>query len=355
MKKNIFAIAVLISSLMSLYNSFNVHNTIMDSFKNSHPKEIFKVWHTVYKKGSEYNINTELGINKYKTFKANLQIIEKINKENRGYTLGINHLTDKTFDEVKQYYNLIDFNINDQRNKLRALASANLDDYEEGANIKPKNLKYNWSAINHTSFCRPIRDQGQCGSCWAFATVGLLEALWQLKNNKQLSDDLAPQQLVDCDTTSNGCNGGWIQGPIQYLLKDKYMDFETEYPYTAKDGTCYQDNVTNHSDILTKGLKMSWSAESVHSILLDGAVGTSVQVTSEFCMYRTGVLNTQCTGWPNHAVVIVGYGLENNVEYWLVRNSWGASWGDKGYIKIQRNDANKSSCHLTECGVQPQI
>jgi cathepsin L len=192
-----------------------------------------------------------------------------------------------------------------------------------------------------------VKDQGQCGSCWAFSAVCSMESAHFLKTGELLS--LSEQQVVDCDSTSYGCNGGWEDHAFAYAEKHG-LALESEYPYTARDGTCKQKTggveVSGYKDVTPDSIDALKSAIATQP--------TSVTIEADqycFQLYHSGVLDDPSCGTNlDHAVVAVGYGHDasNGKDYYIVRNSWGSSWGDQGYIKI----AMESGAGI--CGIQEQ-
>jgi len=203
-----------------------------------------------------------------------------------------------------------------------------------------------------TDVCMPpVRDQGQCGSCWAFATLPPLEYAHCKKTGTLLN--LSEQQLVDCSPYDNGCNGGFYTNAWYYLKYfATYSTTEAAYPYSSgtskTNGTCRASNTTSATMPQTRMATLSYSRIASDSAAIANAVSTygpiavAFYVDNAFFSYSSGVYTTEyCkTMTPldsiNHGVVIVGYGTENGVPFWIVRNSWGAGWGIQGYVKYLR-------------------
>ncbi|KAF8364896.1 hypothetical protein HHK36_033127 [Tetracentron sinense] len=186
----------------------------------------------------------------------------------------------------------------------------------------------------------PVKDQGHCGSCWTFSTTGALEAAYAQAFGKGIS--LSEQQLVDCAGAFNnfGCSGGLPSQAFEYIKYNGGLDTEEAYPYTGKDGACKfsSQNVGVH---VMESVNITLGAEDElkHAVAFARPVSVAFQVVKEFRFYAGGVYTSDtCGSTPmdvNHAVLAVGYGIENGVPYWLVKNSWGASWGDHGYFKME--------------------
>ena len=183
-----------------------------------------------------------------------------------------------------------------------------------------------------------VKNQGGCGSCWAFAATQAVESNHHIKNGKLYN--LAEQQLVSCDTKSYGCNGGYHMYAYDYLKVTPQV-LQGNYPYTAKTGTCDKNKekggvvYTTGKSLITRG-----SVSAHKAALGKGVLSISLAASSSvFQLYKSGILDsTSCGTSTNHAVGMVGYGTSNGVDYWIVRNSWGTGWGDAGYIKIAAYD-----------------
>jgi C1A family cysteine protease len=198
-----------------------------------------------------------------------------------------------------------------------------------------------------------VRDQGQCGSCWAFSAVGAMESRAFIKAiDKNGLLQLSEQQLVDCAGGSygnEGCNGGDMGAAFDYA-KDYGMMNRTDYPYTAMDGSCQYDG-NKVTKVKPSGHTMVTpnSAVALKTAIADGPVSVAIEAdTFVFQFYSGGILNSASCGTNlDHGVVAIGYGVDpTKGEYYIVRNSWGSSWGVKGYINIAIKDG------AGICGIQ---
>ena len=198
-----------------------------------------------------------------------------------------------------------------------------------------------------------VRDQGQCGSCWAFSAVGAMESRSYIRGiDKMGLLQLSEQQLVDCAGGSygnEGCNGGDMGAAFDYA-KDYAMMNRTDYPYTAQDGTCaYDGNKVTKVKPSDKTYVTPNSAVALKTAIADGPVSVAIEAdTFVFQFYSGGILNSAACGTNlDHGVVAIGYGVDQTKgEYYIVRNSWGASWGLRGYINIAIKDGQGI------CGIQ---
>ena len=208
-------------------------------------------------------------------------------------------------------------------------------------------IKKNWVAEGKVS---PVKDQGNCGSCWTFSSISVTETLQAIRRNKSPLQ-LAEQQLVDCCITplSHGCSGGEPTDAFNYI-KAKGIALSADYPYKAQDLPCKDKQVTPVLKLagyvnITEG-KTSDMENAIKTRTMAVGINASPYV---FRFYKSGVIDVGCPSDPiNHGVTVVGADTdENKVPYWLVRNSWGATWGDKGYVKLKRTpDGNPGVCGI---------
>jgi len=206
-----------------------------------------------------------------------------------------------------------------------------------------------------------VRDQGQCGSCWAFSAVGAMESRSFIKGiDPHGLLALSEQQLVDCAGGSygnEGCNGGEMNTAFQYA-QDFGMMNRTDYPYTAQDGTCKYNSNKWEVKPSGNGAVTPNSAIALKTAIADGPVSVAIEAdTFVFQFYSSGILNSaQCGTNLDHGVVAIGYGVDTTKgEYYIVRNSWGASWGNKGYILIAGGKDGNGICGIQMEPVYPEF
>jgi histolysain len=197
----------------------------------------------------------------------------------------------------------------------------------------------------------PIRDQAQCGSCYSFSSIGALESRYLIaKGSSDTSLDLSEQQIVDC-SSNNGCNGGSLEKSYMYV-KQHGSTTEQSYPYTAVQGQCKsftpKVKITGYSQVKPAG-----SEDSLVLAIEEGPVAVCIDASHiSFQLYNGGVYDEpKCTQKITHGVIAVGYGAENGQDYYLVKNSWGTSWGEAGYIKMSRNKNNQ--CAIASVAFYP--
>lgn len=199
----------------------------------------------------------------------------------------------------------------------------------------------------------PVKNQLACGSCWSFASTGALEAHYFLKHNQSVT--LSEQNLVDCVKENFGCEGGWMIPSFEYVRINGGINPEHIYPYQAVNSQCrYQ---SQYIAATCAGYQVIRSGDEQHMLEIvatKGPLAVAIEVNGNFMNYKQGIYNDHSCGQSvNHAVLVVGYGTENGQDYWLVKNSWGMEWGDKGYIKMARNQQNQ--CGIASFAVYPEV
>lgn len=206
----------------------------------------------------------------------------------------------------------------------------------------------------------PVKNQGQCGSCWTFSTTGCLEAHWKIYHGDTVY--LSEQQLVDCAQAFNnhGCNGGLPSQAFEYIRYNKGIMSEQTYPYKAYDGVCGFKPTEVEAQVQYGSYNITEKDENElkQAVRNIGPVSVSFQVISGFSSYTSGVYSVDNCGTTtkdvNHAVLAVGYGHDDasGMDYWIVKNSWGENWGDEGYFKIQRG---VNMCAIAMCNSYPLL
>jgi len=279
---------------------------------------------------------------RYTIWQDNLRRINEHNAGKSSVYLKMNHLGDLTTTEFKSMYNNYVKRVQKTGSTYLSPSHASVPD------------TIDWRTEGYVT---DVKNQGQCGSCWAFSTTGSLEGQHFKKTGKLVS--LSEQNLVDCSSKygNMGCNGGLMDQAFQYIKENGGIDTESSYPYKAVKGKC-KFTKANVGATVTGYVDVQEGSESK----LKEAVGTvgpvSVAIDAShfsFQFYSSGVYDeSACSSEQlDHGVLVVGYGTYQGKDYWLVKNSWGTSWGLDGYIRMSRNKNNQ--CGIASAASYPLV
>jgi len=305
------------------------------------------VFHFLYKK--EYNLDTETAIKRYKIFKNNLKVIEEHNAKKLSWWYSINEFTDLTDEEFNEL-----FNLKPKTNEIMELYEKFLDfdemaDKDDEIVIAPK------GDINWLHTLPPPRRQGACGSCWAFATMGAIESAYAIKNNK-ICPYLSPQQLLDCDTDDNACNGGTGIKSFRYIKWAGGAMMESDYPYVAKRETCKFDISKVKVKISNYSICATCAKERWLSLIAGGAISVSLSAKDGLKNYGGGIIKVsgdECKEIDHNVLAYAWTTEKTGAEFISIRNSWGESWGDKGNFHIYYTKEANDTCYVTKLGYLP--
>ncbi|KAL5552727.1 hypothetical protein UlMin_040128 [Ulmus minor] len=347
--------------LLGLSESFEFHEKDLASEESLW--DLYKRWrshHRVSRDLQEKQIH-------FNVFKANVKHVHEVNQMDKPYKLKLNKFADMTNHEFVRFYagsKVSHYRVLHGERPITGFMHENTSDLPPFVDWRKK------GAVTG------IKDQGNCGSCWAFSAVVAVEGINQIKTKELLS--LSEQELVDCNKKNRGCEGGLMQFAFKFLKKHGGVTTEQNYPYKGIDESCNTSKVrqinqfinnkstifhltmcngvrflqiTNSPVVIIDGYEMV--PENDENALMKAVANQPISVSidaggKDFQFYSEGVLNGTCGTELNHGVAAVGYGTTaDGTKYWLVKNSWGTEWGEKGYLRIERGVAAKEG----QCGI----
>ncbi|MCP3682606.1 MAG: C1 family peptidase [bacterium] len=348
--------ATFVTAKLNVSQEQETTDHILDNFiSKGNTKELFKVWHILYKR--DYDYNSELGLKRYKTFLENYNEMIEENKKGKTWKFGLNEFSDRTVEELEVDLGVREMKEFELQQMRRNLVSYNLDDYNDEEKSKNSDPPQHEDPIDWTEHDSPVRSQGRCGSCWTFSTMAAVETNYYIAKSggnscKPVTKEvLATQQLVDCNDAQKpygGCKGGWMKTALRYLIDAPPMR-EADYKYEAKQTTCRYDK-NKVSPVVVEGYETARSAEGVYDVLQKGPLAQCVNIQRAFYRYRSGIYNPTCDKRCHHAITLVGYGKDEKTGTWFLKakNSWGSRWGEAGYFRVAHNHDNAYSCLLED-------
>jgi cathepsin L len=291
----------------------------------------------------------------FHTWSENHKFIEEINAKNLSYKLGHNQFSGMDSEQFRAFLGY-DRPIVPTYDYLTEDSGEGIYTYYTGdfsADKLPQSI--DWTEKGAVS---PVKDQGQCGSCWSFSTTGALEGAYFVKYG--VLESFSEQQLVDCDNRLNGgkdmgCKGGLMDNAFSWINKNGGLCSEEAYPYvsgkTKTSGSCSSTCSVISKSAVREYTDVPPSSDSaMMSSVSKGPVSVAIQADQkEFQLYKSGVFTGNCGTKLDHGVLLVGYGFFDGLDYWKLKNSWSTAWGDNGYILLGKgSDYNGGD---GQCGV----
>jgi C1A family cysteine protease len=275
---------------------------------------------------------------RYEIFKANVDLINEHNADPaKTFTMGVNKFADMTRHEFAQHM---------LGTKMPAPAKGVARDVfhaKEGVKLP---TSFDWRPLGAVTV---VKDQEQCGSCWAFSACAAVEGAYITAKKGTNATSFAPQELVDCDKVDSGCNGGLMDNAFTYIETNGICNWN-DYKYTGVDGTCKKTctpvtKVSKYTDIAKTDAALAQALQGQP---------IAIAVDAEpWQFYTGGVFTKTCGTTLDHGVLLVGYGVDAKAgNYWIIKNSWGASWGEAGYIRLARG---KNQCGIQNAASFPTI
>ncbi|KAI3884962.1 hypothetical protein MKW98_002354 [Papaver atlanticum] len=341
------------------------HQTLLDVTDDNVKSEndllaLYWKWISIYRP-NDYNFPNNILINsqseklftkRYDTFKHNVRLIHVHNKRSDGitYSLGLNKFADLSDDEFQAIYSTgLPQKILEQERREEKIKHKFT---HENSSSNPLPSSVDWREKGAVT---GVKDQGHCGSCWAFAAVAATEGINQIRTGKLIS--LSEQELIDCDRGINvGCGGGLMAYAYEFIVKNGGISSERDYPYLAADNDC---------DLQKKNLPVvkidgyekvpKNSGDALMKAVANQPVSVAIEAGGhDFRFYKEGVFSGDCGTSVDHGVTVVGFGeTSEGLKYWIVKNSWGANWGENGYVRMQRNDEMKGLCGINTLASYP--
>ena len=270
------------------------------------------------KHGKTHNSKEEFAY-RFSVYQDNKKFIKENNKKQRSFTLGENQFADLTFEEF--------------RSKYLSKTTLKNNSYSAFARLSNGNEKFDW---REKGVITRVKNQGACGSCWAFSSTGAVESAFAIANKEVV--EFSESELVDCSGAygNEGCNGGMMDDAFRYIIDHK-IALESDYPYRPVTGKCHADQSKRRETIKSFKYISPPNINGLLEAIKVTPISVGIEVQRDFQLYKSGVYTSQhsnCGENLNHGVLAVGFDTTASNPFFIVKNSWGEGWGEQGYVRM---------------------
>nr|AFP73333.1 cysteine protease [Solanum peruvianum] len=337
----------LMNILITLFFVISMFNT--QTRGRSQPKLSVSERHELWmsRHGRVYKDEVEKG-ERFMIFKENMKFIESVNKAgNLSYKLGMNEFADITSQEFLAKFTGL--NIPNSYLSPSPMSSTEFKINDLSDDDMPSNLDWRESGA-----VTQVKHQGRCGCCWAFSAVGSLEGAYKIATGNLM--EFSEQELLDCTTNNYGCNGGFMTNAFDFIIENGGISRESDYEYLGEQYTCRSQEKTAAVQISSYKVVPEGETSLLQAVTKQ-PVSIGIAASQDLQFYAGGTYDGSCADRINHAVTAIGYGTdEKGQKYWLLKNSWGTSWGENGFMKIIRDSGNPSGlCDIAKMSSYPNI
>lgn len=304
-------------------------------------RDDFDVWYKIF--GNDM-ATLEDRERRFKNFKRNVDHIRKHNSLNKSYKLDLNKFAGYSNEEFRHKY------LTPYLSKAQPSSARRKQHSTKG--ILRDTVSLDWRDKGAVT---EVKDQGECGSCWAFSAVATIESANRMAGNDLV--ELSEQELIDCDKPENlGCGGGMMDNAYQYIIERGGISLESDYPYSATDGQCALINGLDKVHITSYSYLNTSSEQDLLSLVGSRPVSAAIIADGiDFQLYSGGIFSGDCGLMVDHAIAVIGFGSDTEGDFWIIKNSWGVDWGEGGYARLARNvgDGAAGTCAITSMVTYP--
>ncbi|EER94674.1 ervatamin-C [Sorghum bicolor] len=273
---------------------------------------------------------------RFQVYRRNMEHIEATNRAgNLTYTLGENQFADLTEEEFLDLYTM--------KGMPPVRRDAGKKQQANFSSVVDAPTSVDWRSRGAVT---PIKNQGpSCSSCWAFVTAATIESITQIRTGKLVS--LSEQELIDCDPYDGGCNLGYFVNGYKWVIQNGGLTTEANYPYQARRYQCNRSKAGQRAARISNYRQLPQGEAQLQQAVAQQPVAAAIEMGGSLQFYSGGVWSGQCGTRMNHAITVVGYGADSSgVKYWLVKNSWGQTWGERGYLRMRKDVRQGGLCGI---------